>query len=81
MIVLLTGAWMWLINGHTDMCPGMNGRALQVQQALQHDPHAGDLSVFPRAPRHCCVMWTAASCSSCSQTSFRGFGVKHVAIT
>jgi len=25
---------------------GMNGLALQVQQALQRDPHAGDLYVF-----------------------------------
>ncbi len=26
--------------------PGMNGLALQVQEALQRDPHAGDLYVF-----------------------------------
>jgi transposase len=32
--------------GHTDMRRGMNGLALQVQQALQRDPHAGDLYVF-----------------------------------
>ena len=30
----------------TDMRRGMNGLALQVQQALQRDPHAGDLYVF-----------------------------------
>jgi transposase len=37
---------VWLAVGHTDMRRGMNGLARQVQQALQHDPHAGDLDVF-----------------------------------
>jgi len=37
---------VWLAVGHTDMRRGMNGLALQVQQALQRDPHAGDLYVF-----------------------------------
>ena len=37
---------VWLANGHTDMRHGMNGLALQVQRALQRDPHAGDLYVF-----------------------------------
>src|SRR4051794_27612493 len=32
--------------GRTDMRKGMNGLALQVQQALGRDPHAGDLYVF-----------------------------------
>ena len=32
--------------GATDMRRGMNGLALQVQQALRRDPHAGDLYVF-----------------------------------
>jgi transposase len=36
---------VWLAVGHTDMRRGMNGLALQVQQALQRDPHAGDLYV------------------------------------
>jgi hypothetical protein len=30
----------------TDKRRGMNGLALQVQQALQRDPHVGDLYVF-----------------------------------
>ena len=30
----------------TDMRRGMNGLALQVQEALGRDPHAGDLYVF-----------------------------------
>lgn len=37
---------VWLAVGQTDMRRGMNGLALQVQQALQRDPHAGDLYVF-----------------------------------
>jgi transposase len=41
-----SGVRVWLANGHTDMRRGMNGLALQVQQALQCDPHAGDLYVF-----------------------------------
>jgi hypothetical protein len=32
--------------GRTDMRKGMNGLALQVQQALGRGPHAGDLYVF-----------------------------------
>ena len=32
--------------GRSDMRKGMNGLALQVQQALGRDPHAGDLYVF-----------------------------------
>ena len=46
MIVPPTGVRVWLANGHTDMRRGMNGLALQVQEALQRDPHAGDLYVF-----------------------------------
>jgi transposase len=41
-----TGVRVWLANGYTDMRRGMNGLALQVQEALQRDPHAGDLYVF-----------------------------------
>ena len=37
---------MWLAVGRTDMRKGMNGPALQVQQGLGRDPHAGDLYVF-----------------------------------
>ncbi len=46
MIPLPSGVRVWLANGHTDMRRGMNGLALQVQQALQRDPHVGDLYVF-----------------------------------
>ena len=41
-----SGVRVWLAAGATDMRRGMNGLALQVQQALQRDPHAGDLYVF-----------------------------------
>ena len=32
--------------GHTDMRRGMQGLALQVQEQLKRDPHAGDLYIF-----------------------------------
>jgi transposase len=35
-----SGVRVWLAAGHTDMRRGMNGLALQVQQALGRDPHA-----------------------------------------
>jgi len=41
-----SGVRVWLATGATDMRRGMNGLALQVQQALRRDPHAGDLYVF-----------------------------------
>ncbi|CAA6603879.1 conserved hypothetical protein [Rhodospirillaceae bacterium LM-1] len=37
---------VWLAVGRTDMRRGMNGLALQVQEAMKRDPHAGDLYVF-----------------------------------
>src|SRR3979411_1644628 len=41
-----SGVRVWLAVGRTDMRKGMNGLALQVQQGLGRDPHAGDLYVF-----------------------------------
>ena len=41
-----TGVRVWVAAGHTDMRRGMRGLALQVQEALKRDPHAGDLYVF-----------------------------------
>jgi transposase len=41
-----SGVHVWLAAGVTDMRRGMNGLALQVQQGLRRDPHAGDLYVF-----------------------------------
>ena len=46
MIPFPSGVRVWLAVGHTDMRRGMNGLALQVQEAMKRDPHAGDLSVF-----------------------------------
>jgi transposase len=46
MIPVPSGVRVWLAVGRTDMRRGMNGLALQVQEALLRDPHAGDLYVF-----------------------------------
>ena len=46
MIPVPSGVRVWLAVGGTDMRRGMNGLALQVQEALGRDPHAGDLYVF-----------------------------------
>ena len=41
-----SGVRVWLATGVTDMRRGMNTLALQVQEDLGRDPHAGDLFVF-----------------------------------
>lgn len=46
MIPVSSGVRVWLAVGHTDMRRGMNSLALQVQEVLKRDPHAGDLYVF-----------------------------------
>ena len=46
MIPVPSGVRVWLAVGRTDMRREMNGLALQVQEALRRDPHAGDLFVF-----------------------------------
>ena len=46
MIPVPSSVPVWLAVGHTDMRRGMQGLALQVQQALGRDPFAGDLYVF-----------------------------------
>ena len=46
MIPVSSGVRVWLAVGHTDMRRGMNSLAIQVQQGLGRDPHAGDLYVF-----------------------------------
>jgi hypothetical protein len=48
MIPAPLGVRVWLAVGHTDMRRGMNSLALQVQEGLKRDPHAGDLYVFRR---------------------------------
>ena len=46
MIPVPSGVRVWIATGYTDMRRGMNGLALQVQEALKRDPHAGDLYIF-----------------------------------
>ena len=46
MIAVPADVRVWLAVGRTDMRKGMNGLALQVQEALKRDPHGGDLYVF-----------------------------------
>ena len=46
MIPLPLGSRVWIATGHTDMRRGMQGLALQVQEQLKRDPHAGDLYLF-----------------------------------
>ena len=46
MIPVPSNCRVWLAVGRTDMRRGMNGLALQVQEALRRDPHAGDLFFF-----------------------------------
>ncbi|MFN0024490.1 MAG: IS66 family insertion sequence element accessory protein TnpB [Parvularculaceae bacterium] len=46
MIPMPTGVRVFLAIGRTDMRRGMNGLALQIQESLRRDPHAGDLFVF-----------------------------------
>jgi transposase len=46
MIPVPSDVRVWLAVGRTDMRRGMNSLALQVQEALRRDPHAGDLYVF-----------------------------------
>lgn len=46
MIPVPSGVRVWLAVGHTDMRRGMNSLAIQVQEGLKRDPHAGDLYVF-----------------------------------
>jgi transposase len=46
MIPIRSGVQVWIATGHTDMRRGMNGLAVQVQEGLKRDPHAGDLFVF-----------------------------------
>ena len=46
MIPVPSGVRVWLAAGRTDMRRGMDGLALQVQEALRRDPHSGHLFVF-----------------------------------
>jgi transposase len=54
MIPVPSGMRVWLAVGHTDMRRGMNGLALQVQEAMKRDPHAGDWYVSPTVSAPVC---------------------------
>jgi transposase len=45
-ILIPSGSRVWIATGHTDMRRGMQGLALQIQEHLKRDPHAGDLYIF-----------------------------------
>ena len=51
MIPVPSGVRVWLAVGRTDMRRGMNGLALQVQEALGRDPHAADSGDVARSFR------------------------------
>src|SRR4029078_4064916 len=46
MIPVPSGVRVWIAAGATDMRRGMNGLALQIQETLKRDPHAGDIFAF-----------------------------------
>ena len=46
MIPVPANVRVWIATGHTDMRRGMTGLALQVQEILKRDPHAGDIYLF-----------------------------------
>ena len=58
MIPVPSGVRVWLATGVTDMRRGMNSLALQVQEGLGRDPHAGDLFVFRGGKGHLVkILW------------------------
>jgi transposase len=64
MIPVPSGVRVWLAVGRTDMRKGMDGLALQVQEALGRDPHAGDLYVFRGARGDLIkIIWQASAAS------------------
>ena len=67
MIPVPSGVRVWLAVGRTDMRRGMNGLALQVQEALRRDPHAGDLYVF-RGARGDLIKFLGMTVSACRST-------------
>ena len=46
MIAFPAGVKVWIAGGITDMRRGMNTLALQVQEGLGRDPHAGEIFCF-----------------------------------
>ena len=73
MIPVPSGVRVWLAVGHTDMRRGMNSLALQVQEGLKRDPHAGDLFVFRGKRGHLIkILWhDGIGMSLCQATGTR----------
>jgi transposase len=71
MIPVPSGVRVWLAVGRTDMRRGMNGLALQIQEALHRDPHAGDLYVF-RGVRGNLTPFGRSVRDSCQRIHFLG---------
>jgi transposase len=46
MIPVPSGVQVWIATGATDMRRGFRGLALQVQEVLKRNPHAGSLFAF-----------------------------------
>ena len=46
MIAFPSGVKVWIAGGVTDMRRGMSTLALQVQEGLGRDPHAGEIFCF-----------------------------------
>jgi transposase len=46
MIPIPAGVHVWIATGATDMRRGFNGLALQVQEVIKRNPHAGDIFAF-----------------------------------
>jgi transposase len=57
MIPVPSGVRVWLAARHTDMRRGTNSLALQVQEVLKRDPHAGGLYVFLGKRGHLLNSW------------------------
>jgi IS66 Orf2 like protein len=62
MIPVPSGVRVWLAVGRTDMRRGMNGLALQVQEALRGDPHA--IFMFSEVPEARFFGMTVSACRS-----------------
>ena len=65
--------WGWLAVGHTDLLRGMNSLAIQVQEVMHRDPHAGDLYVFQGKRGHLVkILWHGIGMSRNAKRLERG---------
>ena len=70
MIPVPANVRVWIATGHSDMRQGMNGLALQVQEALSRDPHlCGGSDYVAELPLEAAC---AASQTSCSMICISG---------